>query len=51
MTIIYIDVVIDLVKTFGSGALMVKTDIEDAFRVIPIHPLDYQSAFRLSVAK
>ncbi|MCG8048417.1 MAG: hypothetical protein N0E48_22830 [Candidatus Thiodiazotropha endolucinida] len=36
-----IDVVIDLVRTFGPGALMAKTDIEDAFRVIPIHPADY----------
>ena len=36
-----IDVVIDFRKTFGCGALIAKTDIEDAFRVIIIHPLDY----------
>lgn len=36
-----IEVVIDLVKKFGHGSLMAKTDIEDAFRIIPIHPLDY----------
>ena len=36
-----IEVVIDLVKKFGHCSLMAKTDIEDAFRIIPIHPLDY----------
>ena len=36
-----IEVVIDLVKKFGHGSLMAKTDIEDAFRIIPINPLDY----------
>lgn len=35
--------VIELVKKFGQGCLMAKTDLEDAFRVIPIHP----SCFKL----
>lgn len=35
--------VIELVKQFGQGCLMAKTDLEDAFRVIPIHP----SCFKL----
>ena len=36
-----IDVVIDLVKQFGPGALIAKTDIEDAFHFIPINPSEY----------
>lgn len=36
-----IDTVINLVKQFGSGALMAKCDIQDGFRNIPIHPDDY----------
>lgn len=36
-----IDEVVSLVRTFGRGCLMAKTDIEDAFRIIPIHPSDY----------
>lgn len=37
-----IDVVTDLVKIFGEGSLMAKADIQDAFRIIPIHPDDYK---------
>ena len=36
-----IDRVVYLVQQFGQGSLMAKTDIEDAFRIIPIHPSDY----------
>lgn len=36
-----IDNVVRLIKTYGSGALMAKTDIENAFRIIPIAPSDY----------
>lgn len=36
-----IDEVVSLVRMFGRGCLMAKTDIEDAFRIIPIHPSDY----------
>lgn len=34
--------VISLVNKFGSGCLMSKADIEDAFRLIPIHPSDHK---------
>lgn len=36
-----IDHIIRLVKINGYGALMAKTDIENAFRIIPISPSDY----------
>lgn len=36
-----IENVIQLIKKFGTGALMAKLDIEDGFRNIPIHPADY----------
>lgn len=35
-----IETIISLVKVHGHGALMAKYDIEDAFRIIPIHPGD-----------
>ncbi|XP_069133139.1 uncharacterized protein [Argopecten irradians] len=37
-----IDDAMSLIKRFGSGALMAKSDIESAFRLIPIHPNDYE---------
>ena len=33
--------VIDLVKSFGRKCLLAKCDIEDAFRIINIHPSDH----------
>lgn len=36
-----IDWVINLVQHYGPYCLMAKTDIEDAFRIIPINPSDY----------
>ena len=36
-----LDHVITLLNQFGRGALVGKTDIEDAFRIIPIHPSCY----------
>lgn len=36
-----LDQVIKLVKRFGKGAMMAKTDIEDAFRIICLHPSEY----------
>ncbi|MEG7522284.1 MAG: hypothetical protein M3H12_04180, partial [Chromatiales bacterium] len=36
-----LDHVISLLSQFGRGALIGKTDIEDAFRIIPIHPSCY----------
>ena len=35
-----IDKVVSIVKQFGHRALMAKTDIENAFRLLPIFPLD-----------
>ena len=32
---------ISLVKKIGKGCLLAKTDIEDAFRIIRVHPNDY----------
>ena len=36
-----LDQVITLLSQFGRGALIGKTDIEDAFRTIPLHPSCY----------
>ena len=36
-----IDNAISKLKNFGSGALMSKTDIDSAFRLIPVSPNDY----------
>ena len=33
-----IDTITQPVNQFGQGALMAKTDIKDAFWIIPIHP-------------
>ena len=32
---------IQVIKTVGKGCFMGKTDIKNAFRIIPIHPDDY----------
>ena len=37
-----IDTITMLVKKFEEGALMSKTDIQDAFRIIPIHVNDHK---------
>lgn len=37
-----IDDVTALLRKFGQGALMAKTDIQDVFRIIPIHHNDYK---------
>jgi hypothetical protein len=34
------DRVVELVQAAGPGALLAKVDIENAFRIIPIHPAD-----------
>lgn len=36
-----IDWVISLVQHYGPYCLMAKTDVDDAFRIIPIDPSDY----------
>ena len=33
---------IKVIKRFGSGCFMAKTDIKSAFRIIPIHPADVE---------
>lgn len=35
------DNVVSLIKQYGQFALMAKTDVENAFCIIPIHPSDY----------
>ncbi|XP_062604845.1 uncharacterized protein LOC134266643 [Saccostrea cucullata] len=37
-----IDNITELLRKFGKGALMAKADIEDDFRIVPIHPEDYK---------
>ena len=36
-----IDQAIQLIKTAGPGCFLAKTDIKNAFRIIPINPWDY----------
>ena len=36
------DDAVSRIAEFGSGALMAKSDIESAFRLLPIHPGDFQ---------
>jgi hypothetical protein len=35
------DKVVELINVNGRGALLAKSDIQDAFRIIPINPCDY----------
>ncbi len=35
-----IDTAIALIQSFGPGEFLVKTDIEHAYKLIPIHPKD-----------
>ncbi len=37
-----IDHAIEGIKRFGHGCFLAKTDIESAFRLIPVHPEDYE---------
>ena len=37
-----IDNAVALIKRFGKGCLLSKTDLENAFRVIPLSPVDYE---------
>ena len=39
---ITIDNAIHLLLSLGKGAFMSKTDIQSAFRIIPIHPHDWE---------
>ena len=44
------DNIVEWVQKFGRGALMAKADIEDAFRIIPIHPEDHHLLVSASMA-
>ncbi|XP_045188169.2 uncharacterized protein LOC123546048 [Mercenaria mercenaria] len=35
------DQAVTMVRNLGQGCLMAKTDIDSAYRIIPIHPIDY----------
>ena len=37
-----VDDAVCIIKKYGKGALMAKTDIEQAFKIIPIHPSDFE---------
>ena len=37
-----IDDAIKYIRSMGVGSLMAKTDIEKAFRILPVHPDDYE---------
>ena len=37
-----IDTAISLIKQVGKGALLAKTDLENAYKQIPIHPNDFE---------
>ena len=39
---ISIDNAIHLLLSLGKGAFMFKTDVQSAFRIIPVHPLDWE---------
>lgn len=38
LTYVKIDDAIKIIRDYGKGAIMCKTDISDAFKLIPIHP-------------
>ena len=37
-----IDTAISLIKQVGKGALLAKTDLENAYKQVPIHPNDFE---------
>lgn len=37
-----VDDAVTLIKRFGKGALLAKTDIEHGYKNIPIHPRDHE---------
>lgn len=42
MTYQTVDDAVTLIKRFGKGALLAKTDIEHGYKNIPIHPRDHE---------
>ena len=37
-----IDTAISLIKQVGKGALFAKTNLENAYKQVPIHPNDFE---------
>lgn len=37
-----VDTAISLIQQLGPGALLAKTDIENAYKQVPIHPTDFE---------
>ena len=36
-----VDNAVEIIKTLGRDAQLVKLDIKDAYRIVPTHPADY----------
>ena len=36
-----VDMAVDMIKQLGKGTQMVKLDIKEAYRIVPVHPADY----------
>ena len=36
-----VDDAVDIIRQLGRGAQLVKLDIKDAYRIVPVHPADY----------
>lgn len=36
-----VDMAVDMIKQLGRGTQLLKLNIKDAYRIIPIHPADY----------
>lgn len=36
-----VDNAVDIIKQLGRGAQLVKLDVKDAYRIVPVHPSDY----------
>ena len=32
---------VDIIRQLGPGTQLVKLDIKDAYRIVPVHPTDY----------
>ena len=37
-----VDDAVGIIKNLGKGCVMLKTDVRNAFRIIPVHPQDYK---------
>ena len=37
-----VDDAVQIIKRLGRGCVLAKTDVRSAFRIIPVHPFDYQ---------